>query len=160
MITRTFTCILCVSLFAAWQCVQAATEQWRSDGQKAVRQIVADGKGGCAYVREDTNSVVSLVWLDKKGAIIYSTILSNVIGNQILACTPKQLVYADERPDGIVIQVDQDGQETVLSTPNGHVGSGFLDVIPRSATTDKKGFFGVLFKYPASDQDVLRFKNK
>ena len=28
---------------------------WSYDGWDSVRQIIADGKGGCAFVREDTN---------------------------------------------------------------------------------------------------------
>ena len=158
MITR----LLYVGVAVAALCLAAAaaTELWRYKVDGEIYQIVADGRGGGAIAWEDTNSNAYITWLDKRGAVIYENALSNKIGSQILMCSPKWLLYADERPEGIIVQRDRKGGETILAAPNGDVSGSFLSVLPRNTIVDRKGFFGVLLTMSTSEQALLRFKNK
>ena len=63
--------LVCVTVFLTCALmVYAATEEWDYDGQQQIVQVVADGNGGCAFLRMSTNHIQSLVWLDSVGQVV------------------------------------------------------------------------------------------
>ena len=99
----TFIVWLCIAVTASCIKISAATEEWSADGQQMIYQVAADGKGGCVLIRSETNSVYSILWVDKKGAEIYEAVVSNA---SIISCSNKQLVYSDNLNGSEIVQVD------------------------------------------------------
>ena len=142
---------------AAW----AATQRWSYDSAPAIAQIMADGAGGCAYVRRETNSNASILWLDKKGTLLYRADLVTNLPAIIVRCTKKQLVYVAYQESWRAVQVARDGTVTPVTAGNDTLTVPFLQQqLPVSVTTDRKGFFGVLVTIPSSRQTLVRFDNK
>jgi|GEM_PF-539386 len=157
--------ILTAVLFFSFS-AKAASEVWTYDGLSNIFQVVADGKGGCAMTR-CTNSIdnAEIVWLDNKGQLIFQTSISNIIKSSIIMCTPKHLLFTDFRPDPVFIQVDNNGTESVVSSPSGKYnmvpGPGTIPVgILNSKIDDKKGFFLVRSATNENGATLIRYKNK
>ena len=150
--------IFCFVIVLVATAVYAATEQWSIDGQCLIFQVVADGKGGCALTCSETNGAESVIWVNKKGGIIYQTIVSNVT---IIACSNKQLVYNDDLSDSKIVQVDVKKGTTVIEQANKKLyGSLLLNVTYASEMYDKKGFFAVKIDASTGRQQLVRFSNK
>ena len=157
---KNFTLIVCLCIAVTGSCnkLNAATEQWSADGKEMIFQVAADGKGGCALIRTETNSVYSILWVDKKGAEIYEAVVSNA---SIISCSNKQLVYSDHLNGSGIIQVDSKGGTTKISKPGEEAYSSYFGtIIPGSVMSDKKGFFGVKMDILTSRQKLVRFSNK
>ncbi|NLF38171.1 hypothetical protein GX586_01910, partial [bacterium] len=63
---------IALSAIAAASCAcesAASSQEWSVDGKASIYQIVADGKGGCAFTRAETNGPPEILWLDKKGGV-------------------------------------------------------------------------------------------
>ncbi len=156
---------LSVSLLFSFP-INAATEDWSYDGLSNIFQVVTDGKGGCAMTRS-TNSLdnIELVWLDKTGALIYQTTISNYIISAIIDCTPTQLLFSDYRSHPVFIQVDENGVETIVPSPAGKfnmlpgTGSTRFPVI-NTRLNDRKGFFLVRSSTNDTGATLIRYKNK
>jgi len=157
---KNFTFIVCLCIAVTGSCIKlnAATEQWEVDGKDMIYQVAADGKGGCALIRVETNLVYSILWVDKKGAEIYEAGVSNA---SIISCSNKQLVYSDDFNGSGIIQVDSKGSTTKISKPGEEAyASYFGKIIPSSVMSDKKGFFGVKMEILINRQKLVRFSNK
>ena len=143
----TYTYILMTAmLLLATLAVVAATEQWRYDGWSRILQVVADGSGGVAFFRLETNGVAaSIVWLDKKGALVYESANMLELIGPIISCTKKELIFT--RGEGnppnrtiILVQVDSKGNEQTITEPGKYlVGPAFQ--FGQGISKDKKGFF-------------------
>ncbi len=156
---------LSVSLLFSFS-IKAATEDWSYDGLSNIFQVVIDGKGGCAMTRS-TNSLdnIELVWLDKTGALIYQTTITNFVISTIIDCTPKQLLFSDYRPHPVFIQVDNQGVETIVPSPAGKYnmlpGAGAMHFpIINTKLNDRKGFFLVRSSTNDTGATLIRYKNK
>ncbi len=123
----------------------AATEQWRKDPVGFIYQIVADGKGGCAYVYADTNFAFSVVWLDKKGEVKFQETLISFLPlhGPVILCTPKQLIYSDAIGLPSLVQVDKKGVPAQVPSFKGYLYPVLGGGLPKEKLTDKKGFFVV-----------------
>jgi hypothetical protein len=142
---------------AAW----AATQRWSYDSAPAIYQIMADGSGGCAYVRRETNSYYAVLWLDKKGTLLHRADVNTNQTPTIVSCTKKQLVYTALQDSWRFVQVMSDGTVTPITAGSDMLTVPFLQrEIPVNRTTDHKGFFGVLITMPSSRQTLVRFDNK
>jgi hypothetical protein len=148
-------CLLApVSLFAM-------TEQWQYACSNQIVQFYADGNGGCAFVEMDTNDVQTVTWLDKKGAVLYQTVLTTNMASAIIFCTKKQLAICDYRPLSVIQLVDNKGQVTVLEDPGRHVHQSYFNMmVPDNITVDRKGFFGFKFMIGEEWHVIIRYKNK
>jgi hypothetical protein len=154
----TFIVCLCIAVIGSCIKLNAATEQWSADGKSMIGQVAADGKGGCALIRMETNSVHSILWVDKKGAAIYEAGVSNA---SIISCSNKQLLYSDDLNGSEIVQVDSKGGTTKISKPGEEAYASFFGkIIPSSVMSDKKGFFGVKMDIITSRQKLVRFSNK
>ena len=141
--------------------VVAATQRWSYDTAPLINCIIADGSGGCGYVRLDTNEFPSVIWLDKKGAPIYRADLTTNLSARIVSCTKKQLVYAAFQDSWRYVQVARDGTATPISVTNSNTETPYLmQMIPISFTTDAKGFFAVRVNLPDGTMSLVRFDNK
>ena len=157
---KNITFIVCLCIAVTGSCIKlnAATEQWEIDVQKMIFQVAADGKGGCVLIRMETNSVYSILWVDKKGAEIYEAGVSNA---SIISCSNKQLVYSDNLNGSEIVQVDSKGGTTKISRPNEEAYGSYLgNMMPGTVMSDKKGFFGVKMEMLTSRQKLVRFSNK
>ena len=157
---KNITFIVCLCIAATTSCIKlyAATEQWEVDGQQMIFQVAADSKGGCALIRVETNSVYSILWVDKNGAEIYEAGVSNA---SIISCSNKQLVYSDDLNGSGIVQVDSKGDTTKISKPGEEAyASYFGKLMFSSVMSDKKGFFGVKMDMLTSRQKLVRFSNK
>jgi len=149
---------ICVVLLT--QTARAATEQWTFDGSNGVYQVVADGAGGCAILRLLSGSG-EIVWLDKKGAILYQTGVSNIIAGSIAVCTPKDLVYADNRGSLAVYHVNKKGTVQKLDAdPNTVNTVQTLFPLLYNNIADKTGFFAVKNQTNTMTHTVIRYSNK
>lgn len=142
--------------------VFAATQRWSYDDAAAIYSIMADGGGGCAYVRMETNNHVSVIWLTKAGQPVYQLDTGTNLPITLVNCTKKQLVYATQAGGASqYVQVAPDGTATPITAPHTVLGVPFMNqVLPASITTDAKGFFAVLIKIPGSRMTLVRFDNK
>ena len=128
--------------------VFAATEQWRFDGWSRVLQVVADGAGGCALFRVETNGVAaSVVWLDNKGQVKYEKENLLEVPGPIISCTKKELIFSTSGTSTstlsvVILQVDKKGAEQEISEPESFMISPAYQ-FPQSVLKDKKGFFAV-----------------
>lgn len=146
----TLALLLATALFAA-------TEQWSVDGKEMIMQVVADGKGGCAFICSETNSVKTIVWLDKSGKSIYESTVSNAV---IITCSNKQLVYKDKLSGPKIIQIDVKGRKKEFSKSESDAYVSLMHSVSYpSEMADKKGFFAVKITM-ASRQALVRFSNK
>ncbi len=154
----TFIVCLCVTVLSFCAKLYAATEQWSVDGKSMINQAVADGKGGAAFICRETNLIYSVLWVDKKGAVIYETAVSNAA---IISCSNKQLVYSDDLNGSGIVQVDNKGGTTKISKTGEMVYASIFGMrMPGSAMVDKKGFFGVKVEVMTGRQKLVRFSNK
>ena len=157
-------CIFTVSLFC--DSIFAATELWSYNGWEKILQIVPDSKGGCAFVRVETNDIAEVVWLDKKGELVYKTNINmtNSFGPppiNILFFKKKSLFIFDVRNDvKVVIEIDNKGQETITQSPGNDVSGPLFMLYTPSQLSDKRGFFAVKIDVIAGRQYIVRFNNK
>lgn len=167
MKTKTFLIIFCM-FSAGLLCysVIAATELWSYDGWEQIRQIVPDGKGGCAFVRVESNDVAEVVWLDKKGELVYKTDV-NVTNNpspinvKILFFKKKSLFISDvKNGENVVIEIDDNGQETTTQSAGNNVGGPWLMGYTANELSDKRGFFTSKINLIDSRQEIVRFSYK
>jgi len=137
----------------------AAKEEWSVDGEAAIQQVVADGTGGCAMMRKDTNDVQSIVWVDRFGIPLYQATASNAY---IISCSKKQLLYSDRLNGGAIIQVDNKGTLTRIYAPQTVIEGPAGFIYPSNMMVDPKGFFGIkqIIMSPTPSQILVRFKNK
>ena len=140
--------------------VTAATREWSYDGSNGVYQIVSDGNGGCALLRIVAGGG-EVVWLNKKGEVQYQTIVSNVAVGGIVYCTPKNLVFADERERPVVYHVDKKGavQELPADPHTFNTPLILFPILP-NRLADKKGFFAVITETNANINTCVRYSNK
>ena len=163
------TCYIFILIFlAAFSYTgKCATQQWTFDGMSNIVQVFADGKGGCAITRmtgeiNGTNQF-DIVWLDKKGAFIYSRQLADENLGIILNCTSKSLLYTDHRPTPVFVQVDDKGTESIVPSD-----AGKYNMLPevsmissqKSPVYDKKGFFVVETGTNGMSATLVRYSNK
>ena len=95
---RTRILILCGVAVISVMIACAATKQWQYNSPNNIIQIYADGKGGCAVATTDTNNLVTVVWLDKKGKVLYeSPLMSAPMLGLIQSCSANQLTYTDRK---------------------------------------------------------------
>jgi len=143
-------------------CGMAATQRWSYDDAPAIIGIMADGSGGCSYVRWETNDLPSaVVWLDKNGALIYRADLTTNLPVTIVNCTKKQLTYATWQDSWRFVQVARDGTVTPVTAGDQTLTVPILaQELPVSFTTDRKGFFGLLVRVPSSRVTLIRYDNK
>jgi len=143
----------------------AVKEQWRRTftGIKGIVQVVADEKGGCAIATLDTNSLIKVVWCDKKGNVIYCSdkFLVSYIAT-IQSVSKNQLVYLATSPFPLFVQVDKKGRVTPVIS----IG-GYMYPVPLTATAgnlnkfvDKKGFFVVNANTNIKSHAVIRYSYK
>jgi hypothetical protein len=155
--------IIILLVAAGCASARAATEAWTYSGLTGIFQIVADGAGGCAMTRMDSGDVQDgeVVWLDKKGALLYQAGISNVLRGGILVCTSKHLVYSDLRATNLVIHVALDGTATVLpAAANTFNRSSAALPIYQQAMADAKGFFAIRTDTNTLAATLVRYDNK
>lgn len=141
--------------------VFAATEQWRYQSPHEITQIMADGKGGCALVVADTNGIAQVIWLDKKGQLLYTSLQAPgfPIG-AINSCTPKQLVYTLFLGPPMLVQVTRTGQEIPVASIGGYLYGRPLTYGGGSELSDKKGFFVVNVETNTMRKTLVRYSYK
>jgi len=122
--------------------VYAATEQWRYQSPQEIVQVVPDGQGGCAITVADTNGLSQVVWLDKKGQVLYTSMQAmGFPGGSIGSCTPKQITYTLLLGPPMVVQVTKSGQEIPVASIGGYLYGLPPVYANNSEYSDKKGFF-------------------
>ena len=162
MKTNSFAITL-VALCALAATLYAATREWSIPIEGQTFQIIADGKGGCAFITIGTGMVGKVVWVDKKGMVKYEdTISVPALYVGIIKCTKKELVYSKSPASSFkVIQVDKKGQVTELSDP-GKLLLGPFYPYPSSQPSDRKGFFALsaVTNPPPPSFELIRYKSK
>ena len=144
--------------------VESATEEWSYDcGSNIVYQAYTDGKGGAAMIHGAASTNLTLVWLDKKGDIIYQAGISNIMATGISGCTSKDLIYSDVYPDtGIhVFHVNSKGEmEVIPAAPD--TFNTTMSVVPSygNKSDDKKGFFISFTNTNTLNTSFVRYRNK
>lgn len=139
----------------------AATQQWIFDGDDVIRQVIADGKGGCAVVTQNTNGFPSITWLDKNGDVRYQETWSEAITVYIVKCSKKMLLYGVDSLPSKFFHVDKKGVNTTISDGSNDLNSGiYASVIPVNCMADKKGFFTILIDLADGTQKLVRFSRK
>jgi len=144
--------------------VESATEEWSYDcSSNIVYLAYTDGKGGAAMVYGTPPANMTLVWLDKKGDIIYQAGISNIMAMGITGCTSKDLIYGDSYPDtGMqVFHVNSKGdKETIPAAPD--TFNTLTAMIPSygSKSDDKKGFFITFTDTNTLNTSFVRYRNK
>ncbi len=159
------TSVQAMALCALLACVgaQAATEQWTYSGLTGIFQIVADGVGGCAMTRiiGGFDDSCDVVWLNKKGELLYQDGISNVLRGGILVCTPKNLVYADVRATNMVVHVAANGTATTLPAAAHTLNRPPLPYpIYWHLMADSKGFFAIRTDTNTLAATLVRYSNK
>jgi hypothetical protein len=141
--------------------VFAATEQWRYQSPHEITQIMTDGKGGCAVVVADTNGVSQVIWLDKKGQVLYTSLPAPgfPIG-AINSCTPKQLVYTLLLGPPMLVQVTKTGQEIPVASIGGFLYGRPLTYGSANELSDKKGFFVINVETNTMRKTLVRYSYK
>ena len=167
MKTKKIIIIFCVfPAFIFCNALFAATELWSYDSWESTRQVVPDGKGGCAFARQESNGVAEVVWLDKKGELVYKTNInvtnsSSSLSANILFFKKKSLFITDFRNDAkIVIEIDNKGVETTTQSPGNNVSGPMLMGYTPSELSDKRGFFAIKTDLINHRQYIVRFSNK
>jgi hypothetical protein len=161
MQTNLFTIVL-VLLCALAATLYAATREWSVPVNGQVFQVVADGKGGCAFVWVSGSSTGTVVWVDKKGAVKYQkavVLLGPYSG--IIKCTKKELVFVDASGQSVIVQVDKKNQTSEISEPGKLLlGAGYP--YPASIPADKKGFFALSVdtNSPMPAFELIRYSDK
>jgi hypothetical protein len=141
----------------------AATKEWSIGGGTYVRQLVADGAGGCAFFWHNTNGYVEIVWVAKKGVIRYRKKI--LVGSQkpILRCGKKELVYLASSTSSLpfVVHVDSKGTEQEIKVPHTIIKPPYESQANYLVPSDKKGFFVSEFKTnPPMAESVVRYSYK
>ncbi len=169
MKTKIFLIVFCLfSVFIFCNSINAATELWSYDGWQLIWQIVPDGKGGCAFVRVESNDLAEVVWLDKKGGLVYKTNINttnnsgpSAASDFILFFKNKNLFFRDII-DGAsaVIEIDPKGQKTTLKSSGNDIRGPVLMFYSPSELSDKKGFFTTKMDIIDNRQKLVRFSYK
>jgi len=144
--------IICLGVYAA------ATEQWSSPEFTYIGQIRDDGSGGCAILGNEGPNTNTVVWLDKKGNILYTKTRIGIV--TIAACTKKQCAYVYKEShtnNASLIQVDSKGEETVVQIADTDMTAPGKYTKPLE---DKKGYFLVLRTMATKRERVTRFTYK
>jgi hypothetical protein len=155
--------IIILLVAAGCASARAATEAWTYSGLTGIFQIVADGAGGCAITHTATRFMENgeVVWLDKKGALLYQAGISNVLHTGILICTPKNLVYSDMRATNLAIHVALDGTATLLPAAADTFNRAPSQYpIYQQFLADAKGFFAVRTDTNTMAATLVRYTNK
>ena len=141
----------------------AATREWSVPADGQLYQIVADGKGGFAFISIGTTGVAKVSWLDKKGAVKYQDTIGSIGPySGLIKCSKKELVYSSAVPPQFrVVQVDKHGQMTEVTDPGKLLlGPNY----PYAATqpSDTKGFFVIAADTNAAPTsfELVRFSSK
>lgn len=151
-----------ILVLACATAMYGAKQRWSYDDADTIRMIVADGSGGCAYTREETNDTVGIVWLNKSGNPVYQLQVNTNEPIVIVRCTKKELLYVVSR-NGLwqYERVTPGGTPQVISAPGQDLrGAVLAHLLAPSRTTDAKGFFGILVKMPGTRMSIVRFDNK
>jgi hypothetical protein len=141
----------------------AVTEQWRYAARASVQQIISDGKGGCAVADKDVSNLVSVVWLNQKGAVQFTTgvITGSPFGAFINDCTASQLLYTGTPGFPMMVQVGKKGTMTPVVAIGGYLlGSPMIVPFGSSRVQDKKGFFVVNVNTNSGVESVVRYLYK
>jgi len=159
MKTQTYILICVLAGICGVMLCLAAKEEWSVDGEAMIRQVMADGTGGCALMRMDTNDVETVVWVDRFGKPLYQAAASNAY---IISCSKKQLLYSDRLNGGAIIQVDNKGTVTRIAAPQSVIQGPSGLIYPSNEMADPKGFFGIkqVITSPGASQVLVRFNNK
>ena len=162
--TFTFLIIFLLAGFLSIN-VESATEEWSYDcGSNVVYQAYTDGKGGAAMVYGSPPANTTLVWLDKKGDIIYQAGISNIMAMGITGCTSKDLIYGDLYPDtGMqVFHVNSKGDKEIIpADPDTYnTTSGMMMPSYGNKSDDKKGFFISFTDTNTLNTSFVRYRNK
>ncbi len=131
-------------LLIACVCAFAATKQWSVDAGAMIYQTVIDGKGGCSFMRGNTNGTFEILRVDKKGAVNYQKVVRFFSMSQIISATPKELVYGNSTTSGVtfIVHVDKKGNETEIMDASRRYWPPWLPGISSyNSSSDKKGFF-------------------
>lgn len=151
-----------VLVLACAAAMYGATQRWSYDDAATIYMIVADGSGGCAYTRGETNDTVGIVWLNKSGNPVYQLQVNTNAPMVIVRCTKKELLYVVSR-NGLwqYERVTPGGTPQVINVPGQDLRTSLLaHMLAPSRMTDAKGFFGILVKMPGSRVSIVRFDNK
>jgi hypothetical protein len=149
------TAAACLLLAAG---LQAITRQWSVPAGQAAFVVTADGKGGCAFLSFETNTAITVTWVDRKGAVKYQK--ESAVGTipTLIKCTRKVLVYSLTTSNVTTfVRVDKKGEETAGGDPG-----KLQQVIGQRRSIDKKGFFVVnIDTNPQPNRsEVVRYTDK
>jgi hypothetical protein len=138
--------------------LQAITRHWSVPAGQATLLVIADGKGGCAFLSFETNGATAVTWADRKGAVKYQK--EYVLGTfpVLVKCTPKVLVYSLTTSNVTTfVKVDRKGEEMAA----GDSGK-FQQAISQRRSVDKKGFFVVNIDTnpPPNRSEIVRYTDK
>ncbi|NLF39643.1 hypothetical protein GX586_09375 [bacterium] len=130
----------------------AATVEWSFPTDlSAGYYLKADGKGGCVVWGIKTNGACRVIWLDRKGEVIYDQTLPQLIYG--LSIGTRGLFYTYVSPPVYPgVFVDKNGTETPVTSPTEHTVTAFAAIIV-SEVMDKKGFF--VFRLPTAPPQVV-----
>jgi len=141
----------------------AVTKQWESASVSNMVQVVADGKGGCAFAWQDSSNKIHVTWLDAKGGVIYdsSSFSAMFAINIIERCTPKQLIFNGVVVFPSLIIVTSKGVAIPVISADGLViGSPMAFSLPRHEFSDSKGFFVINRDAAGTPMRLVRFTYK
>ncbi|NLF39642.1 hypothetical protein GX586_09370 [bacterium] len=145
-----------LNLFAAALLVAgaaaAATVEWSFPTDlSAGYYLKADGKGGCAFWGVKTNGSYRVIWLDRKGEVIYDQTVPQPIFGFTLGT--RGLLYSyPSAPTYTAVLVDKNGAETPVFSPGEHTLTAFTTIFA-SEVMDKKGFF--VFRIPTAPPQAI-----
>jgi hypothetical protein len=136
----------------------ALTRQWSVAAGSGVTSLMADGKGGCAYAHSETNGTMTIVWVDKNGAVKYEETFPVGTGVLVTECLKKAMIYFKQSGSSReLVQVDKKGQETSLTESD-----VVLNPLPVIVTYDKQGFFtlGIDTNQLPARTEIIRYSIK
>jgi len=161
MRTRTRILILCGVAGISVMIACAATKQWQYNSPNNIMQVYADGKGGCAVATTDTNNLVTVVWLDKKGKVLYeSPLMSAPMIGLIQSCSANQLTYTIFFGYPMIVQVSKKGEETPVVSIGGITYGTPLAPTLNNKLDDKKGFFIINVNTNTTRKTLVRYSFK
>ncbi len=161
MRTRTTILILSGTVALTVLLARAATRQWEYTSIQTIIQVVADGKGGCALAMADTNNIVTVVWLDRKGRSLYQSLpVSGPMLGPIQDCSPKQLTYTIFIGYPMIVQVDKKGHEQPVVSIGGITYGTPLAPNANNRLGDKKGFLVINVDTNTMRETLVRYSFK
>jgi hypothetical protein len=161
-------------LMAAWACAgeppaktlwQVAIGTDTPAETYAVRQIVADGTGGCSFISSKVEAAATtyyVVRLDKSGTELWRVSFTDLSDIDIVIANGKFTVFCVTMSGGnrFMMAIDKKNNQLTVGDSDVNVYSNVNDSGEFGSPCDKKGFFAVHYDKAAKTMTLCRHSFK